>query len=75
MLTKTVIHPETQQEYVLVECSVCGGTGKYWRDEIFSWWPCNACEGFGCLTIEKAASIKPHPHAFDRPYKPVKGRA
>ena len=75
MFTKTVVDPETHNEVVLVQCDSCNGTGRYWRPDIFSWWPCNKCEGHGCLEIGKAQQFSPHEQRNDRPYRPVKGRA
>ena len=74
MQTKTVTNPHTQKEHVLISCDACDGHGTYWRPEIFAWWPCHKCIGFGCLDINEAAHIVPHPHANDIPYKPSKGR-
>ena len=75
MYTKTVVHPVTHEEYVLVGCDACGSSGKYWRDDIHAWWPCNKCEGYGCLEIGKAQKFVPHPDRNYRDYRPVKGRA
>ena len=74
MDTKTVINPYTHEEQVLVGCDCCGQTGKYWREEIFSWWPCNKCRGHGCLTIDQAQVFVTHADP-DGPYRPRKGVA
>lgn len=73
--TKTVYHPVTHEPIKLVECNMCGGTGKYWREEIGQYWPCHTCEGYGCRTLTHSQRYVPHPHAQDLPYKPTKGIA
>jgi hypothetical protein len=71
--TKTVYGTD-KRPYTLVECDACGGTGKYWRPDIFAWWPCNKCAGHGCLTVSMAQQFTTHPNK-DGAYKPRKGVA
>ena len=72
--TKTMVSPYTGKEYVIFECPTCGGTGKYWRPDIFGWENCHRCEGMGGMTMEAMNQRIPQPERFtDIPYVGTKG--